>query len=301
MSDLDILVTGTPRSGTTLTCHLLNKVPDTVALHEPMKPKRFVELADKAAICDAIADFCAEQRLSIRTRGRALSKNVGGQVPDNPVGTARSAAGLRKSIASKGYVVVDKPLSPDFALVVKHNSSFTAVLDALVERFPVFAVVRNPLATLSSWNSVNFNVQEGHALAGERLDPALTARLEAIADPLDRQIALLAWFHSRFLRYLPPERILRYEEIVSSGGRALAVIRPAAADLAEPLASRNASDLYDPAWTARAGERLLAADGAFWETYPRSSVEELLAAAEQAVGSRGREPAASSKGDGQSD
>jgi len=31
----NVLITGTPRSGTTLICSLVNKLPDTVAVHEP--------------------------------------------------------------------------------------------------------------------------------------------------------------------------------------------------------------------------------------------------------------------------
>ncbi len=245
MDENNILVTGSPRSGTTLVCHLLNKVPNIVALHEPMKPRLFADLGRREEIADEIARFCHEQRESIRLRGRALSKNVDGAVPDNPVGTQRSARGLRGSIASKGWIVVDKPLSPGYALVVKHNSSFASVIDILVERFPVFGVVRNPLATISSWNSVSFNVHEGHARAGERLSPDLTARLAGIDDPLDRQLALLDWFHGRFLRYLPAEKIIRYESVVESGGTSLAVILPEAGCLGEELSSRNANTLYN--------------------------------------------------------
>src|SRR3712207_1678418 len=114
MSSNNLLVTGTPRSGTTLTCHLLNKLPDTVALHEPMKVKKFAALKNRQEICRAIERFCDEQRESIHTRKRAISKNVGGAVPDNPVGTDRSDVGLRQSIASKGRIVIDKQLSQDF-------------------------------------------------------------------------------------------------------------------------------------------------------------------------------------------
>jgi len=48
-------------------------------------------------------------------------------------------------------IEVDKQLSPDFLLVMKHNSAFAGVLDRLVRRLPVYAVVRNPLSILSSW------------------------------------------------------------------------------------------------------------------------------------------------------
>jgi hypothetical protein len=276
MSDNNVLVTGTPRSGTTLTCHLLNKLPDTVALHEPMKVKKFAEFDNHEEICRSIKRFCEEQRMSIHERKRAISKNVGGAVPDNPVGANRSDLGLRQSIASKGEIVIDKKLSQNFMLIIKHNSAFTAMLGELAKRFPVYAVIRNPLATLASWSSIDFNVQSGYARGAERLDPNLKAKLAAINDELDRQIYLLGWFHGQFHRYLPEQSIIRYESVVESGGRALSVVRPEAKDLSESLESRNKSKLYDYQSMLRIGERLLKSEGPYWEFYTKESVERLL-------------------------
>jgi hypothetical protein len=275
MGGANVLITGTPRSGTTLTCHLLNKLPDTLALHEPMRVKSFESLPP-AEIAEEIERFCAEQRQSVLRHGRAISKHLDGAVPDNPIGASRTDEGFRKRLVTKGEIAVEKALSPAFTLIVKHNSAFTAVLETLAARFPVYGVIRNPLATLASWSSVEFNARSGYARAAERLDPALKAKLASIEGDLERQIALLDWFHERFRRCLPPESILRYEAIVASGGRALSVVHPAAADLVEPLESRNLNALYDYQTMRRIGERLLASDGAYWEWYPRESVGALL-------------------------
>jgi hypothetical protein len=276
VSNNNVLVTGPPRSGTTLTCHLLNKLPDTVALHEPMNVKKFAELKDHEEICRMIQHFCDEQRESIRTRKRARSKNADGAVPDNPFGAGRSETGLRQSIISRGEIVIGKQLSQDFMLVIKHPAAFTAVLEGLVKHFPVYAVIRNPLATLASWNSIDVNVQSGYAPAAERLDPNLEAQLATIDDTLDRQIHLLAWFHGQFRHYLPERSIIRYESVIESGGSALSVVRPEAVNLSEPLEIRNKSELYDYQGMLRIGERLLNSEGAYWESYTKESVESLL-------------------------
>src|SRR3954469_15466930 len=86
----NVLITGTPRSGTTLLCSLLNKVPDVVALHEPMNVWEFPNCKDAAAVADVIERFCAESRTSLREHGYALSKHVKGNIPDN-VAKRRSA------------------------------------------------------------------------------------------------------------------------------------------------------------------------------------------------------------------
>jgi hypothetical protein len=273
MNSDNILITGTPRSCTTMTCHLLNKLPETVALHEPMQTGQLKGQDGPAA---AVERFCDDQRQSILEHGVAISKHAGGAVPANPVGTSRSDSGLRKRVVSKGEITIDKELSPDFTLVVEHCGSFTATLDRLVNRFPVYAIVRNPLSMLASWATVEFAVQRGRVPVAEGLDRELKAQLASIEDVLDRQIHILTWFHERIRRYLPDEAIIRYESIVETGGKALAVVRPGAASLAEPLQSQNTSDLYDRERMVRIGERLLKSEGAHWESYSKESVERLL-------------------------
>jgi hypothetical protein len=276
MTNNNVLLTGVPRSGTTLACHLLNKLPDTVALHEPMKVKQFVEPENRGEINRTIKQFCDEQRTSIHDRKRAVSRNVGGAVPDNPFGARRSEAGLRQSIDSKGEILIDKELSQDFMLVVKHNSAFAALLQGLVEDFPVYALIRNPLASLSSWSSVDSGPQSGHAGAAERLNPDLKAKLAAVDDALDRQIYLLGWFYEQFSRYLPERSIIRYEDLVESGGGALSVMQPEASKLGESMESRNTNKLYNNRDMGLIGDRLLKSEGAYWEFYTRESVEHLL-------------------------
>ena len=274
----DVLVTGLPRSGTTLTCHLLHNLPDTVALHEPMDFHRFSVERGREQMCEDIERFLRRQRRSILEDGRAVSKHVGGKVPDNPIGTARNDQGKRQSIADKGEIAIDKPLDPDFMLVVKHNSSFTALLDSLAPRFNVFGVIRNPLAVLSSWNSVAIPVGRGHIPAAEEVDPELARRLGEIDDVIDRQIHILDWFFGRYRDLLPQGHVLRYEEVVASRGKALQVVNPKAADLDENLESRNKSKLYGADAMRSLGSRLLASEGAYWSFYPRESVEDLIRA-----------------------
>src|SRR5712671_1925456 len=91
----NVLITGTPRSGTTLFCSLLNKVPDIVALHEPMNVWEFPACKSPAAVADVIARFCAETRSSLHKHGYALSKHVAGKVPDNVAADEVNQRGTR--------------------------------------------------------------------------------------------------------------------------------------------------------------------------------------------------------------
>jgi hypothetical protein len=110
---------------------------------------------------------------------------------------------------------------------------------------------------------------------GEMFDPVLREALAAEPDRVDRQLTILRWYFSSYASLLPRQNVLRYEDLVASGGRALAVIDPAAAMLREPLASRNTSDLYDAGLVRELSDRLLADDSISAGLYPPTAIEAL--------------------------
>jgi hypothetical protein len=272
---VDIILTGIARSGTTLTCFLLNKLPQAVALHEPMNPAELAELGYPDEYLERVADFFAAQRTSLLEAGTAVSKARDGRVPENPFGVATGESGLRASTVGGEQVRFGKDLRPGFRLAVKHPNVFTATLPTLLTRFPCFAVIRNPLAVLLSWQTIQAPVNRGHLPYGEAFDPELKAALAAEPDRLARQLRILRWYFSRYASMLPRHHVLRYEEIVASGGAALAVIDPDAASLREPLESRNRSALYDAAMVNDLAARLLEDDGIYAPFYARTAVESL--------------------------
>lgn len=273
MSGRDIALTGVPRSGTTLCCNLLGQAKNTVALFEPM-PVHRLPLQRDAAI-QQVQAFFAQSRQRLLASGMASSQQVGGQVPDNPFSSQRDDAGQRRREAELGDIRIDKPLTSGFTLVVKHNAAFTALLPELAQAFDCYAVIRNPLAVLASWNSVALPVASGRLPAGERLDPLLAARLEAEPELLARQLVLLDWLFSRFADQLPATRVLRYEAVVASRAAELAAITEVAVP-ALPLRSRNSSALYDRATALLHAERLRRDAGAWRAFYSDDDIDSVL-------------------------
>jgi hypothetical protein len=235
---------------------------------------------DHARIVANVENFFATTRRSILESGVAMSKNVDGRVFASKIADAVGPDGTRIRLARLGEISITKNLTTDFTLVVKHNSAFAAVLDELARALPVFAIVRNPLSVLASWQTVPIPVHWGHANLAEAFDPALAARLSAMPDTHDRQLHLLGWFFERFISVLPPESILRYEDIVASDGKVLEIVHPLAAGLSVRLASRNQAKVYDEKTMQRLGERLLDSEGPYWGEglYSRDDVAELLPA-----------------------
>lgn len=308
----NVLVTGPSRSGTTLTCELLNRVPDVVALDEPMNARSLLGYEvpdpstrrpapsvvrraasrlrnpgvpspprhppDPAAVCANIDRFLSDARQSILARKVALSRNVGGQVVGKKVADEYGNEGVRLRLAEHGEIAVDKELSPHFVLAVKQTSGFIALLEALVQRFEVYALVRNPLAVITSWQTLPFHPHDGHVRLGEGIDWALRERLARLPDRIDRQFEILAWYFANIHEHVPAARVIRYEELVASGGRALAAISERAGELRVELENRNRDPrrVQDPELVRALGERLLATDGPWWHFYSEESVRQLL-------------------------
>jgi hypothetical protein len=216
----------------------------------------------------------------IRREGVALSKNVGGKITDNAYEQAKSENGLRSQSGGKGTekgkVIIDKELKDNFLLVIKQPALFSSLLPVLAQRFPCYAVVRNPLSVLASWNSVDHRVREGHSRGAELYDEVLRGELASTDDRISRQLLLLSWWYERFYTTLDKDHIIHYEELVSSGGRALSTINPAAKTLNEPLSSQNLNALYDHGEMREIGNMLLGREGAYWHFYTRESVEKLV-------------------------
>lgn len=281
--DNAIVLTGIPRSGTTLVCYLLNTLPGVVALDEPMDVRATFRTSDHDQIRKRISHFFLDMRNSIQIHKRAISKNVKGRVTDNHGGAYDEQSGARTFKGSRGEIAVEKELGDDFSLLIKHPFQFTAMIETLADHFPVFAIIRNPLAVLASWNSVTFPVRRGSNPFAKTLAPALAVRLEGIKDRIERQLCYLSWYYERYLAILPEHSIIRYEDIIASGGKALKTIVPQAEGLNEPLENQNLNKLYDCDLVLSLAQRLVKTDGFFWRFYSRESVAEI---ATQFEGSR---------------
>lgn len=275
VSDMrNVLITGVPRSGTTLVCHLLNKIPDVVALHEPMDLSTLHGKSPSEMI-DVINAFFKTERERILTTGKATSKSTGGVVPSNHLADSY-VEGKRLKLIDGKEISVDNVHSPRFDLFIKHPFFFTAMLPELERSFPCYACIRNPLSVLLSWGNANMQVTNGRAPAAEMADPELARRLDAEQNVLQRQLILMDFL---FGRYAASEsvRILRYEDVVATSGRALSILHPHAARLDEKLSSRNRREIDVSPEVKRLAEVLMNSENACWKFYTRDDVTELLA------------------------
>ena len=269
------LLSGIPRSGTSLCCRLADELPNFVALSEPIGRDVSGAASDARVGCEVILRSANRIRSQALAEGRVPTVNVDGRLDDNSDAPAISDSGLRKLRGERGDVPVANDLTAEFTLLIKHNALFAALLQPLTAKFPCLAIIRNPLAVLASWQTVDLPVARGRLPAGEQFDGGLRADVNAEPHVLRRQVIILNWFFEQYRRHLSDARIIRYEQLVSSGGlvlyRALGHARPPVAG----LRNRNASALYHKRDVNLLLSALLDAGGAWLHFYDRSDCTDL--------------------------
>ena len=266
------LLTGIPRSGSSLACRLAGDLPNFVALSEPMARAEFAGLATPSEALATIERFARRTRERIATRRRASTVQVDGRLADNVVG-ADAVDGLRRRQVAQAEVDIDKPLSEGFSLLIKHNALFAALLPQLTPGFRCIGLVRNPLSVLASWQTVDMPVNRGRIPAGEQFDPGLHRALNQDPDNLARQLTIINWFFAHYGDGLAAERIVRYEDLVASGGKALFGMLGHAQAKAVTLSSRNDHAVYRDAEIDRLLAALVDRGGAWTRFYSRADCE----------------------------
>ena len=237
-------------------------------------------LSDAKSRVQAIARYFGETRQTIDRAGKAPNLRVAGSEGNmflSDASTARKSAKLGNALADVGKV-----LPSGYWLALKHLNAFAALLPELRHHFECFALVRNPLATLASWHTLDHPMGRGHMPVAEALDGQLAKRLADLDDGRERRLALLDWYYRRFTDSLSMERIQRYEDIIATNGGCLAQVLPSASELPillrEPLEGRNENLLYGAADEAKADASALMADQSHscWRVYERAEVSSLL-------------------------
>jgi hypothetical protein len=264
----DVLLTGLPRSGTTLICWLLNKLPNVVALHEPLQLRSHPETMSVPSILN---EFIRETRAQLIREGTAPSHATQGSIESNPISTPTESGQSRIVVHSHQIVFFGKPKTADFQLAIKHNAPFTALIEGLCTIYPMGAIIRNPLALLCSWQTVPLPIREGRLPMAERYDKDLSKKLDSLKHALDRQLLILDWCFDKY-RQLSDANIFRYEDIITTGGGTLSRLFPSAKGLKEELITRNRNTIYPLQSSARLAETLLNTSGSWRAFYTEQDI-----------------------------
>lgn len=237
-SGKNIILTGIPRSGTTLSCKILLCAENQIALNEPIAAPLFKKGSPPGKV---IRRCFSSYRKSLLKEGVAPVRTREGKVTDNAYSSKGSS---RKKVLERSRVYFDKPLSKDFTLILKHCAEFTLILEELKEEYECYAIVRNPLSILASWSSVNVPVSRGKVAKSKLFRPDFYQKIEELKSLEEKQIFILDWYFSQY-RKLGIERVIKYEDIIKSGGKALSVVSGKEIHYHEELSNKNTNKVYD--------------------------------------------------------
>lgn len=270
----NIILTGIPRSGTTLSCRLLNKVQNVLALVEPIDMKGFMACVDENARLEFLSDYFHAIRTAIQN-GDPLDVINLDDLSTNTF--EENVAGKRNTlIKGRAKQHIQKNLTEDFLLIIKHPNAFTALIHELKKKWDCYAIVRNPMDVINSWISLNHPLSQGHAPMAEFYDAQLSKKL-ALANTLEeRQVLLVNWYFEKYLEKMNPVNIIPYESIVNTKGNSLTT--PITGfDLNDlSLVSKNADANRASDKMKIIAETLLKSDGAWRTLYADSEIEKFI-------------------------
>jgi hypothetical protein len=262
----DILLTGLPRSGTTLLCACINTLVDCLALAEPMSPPTHGNVEEAL---EFISAFLGATRVrALRDRRVTTKSTVLGLNTENWFEAPTPSGRLRVTSEKMNDLALDKALTPNFKLIVKQPGFFTALAERLTDYYPVYAMVRHPLAVLASWQTVDMPINRGRWPVAEAFSQHLRSALEALAAPLDRQVFILRWCFEVYQR-LPRERVIRYEDLVTSPTTTLFKIAGAASSSNYPFHVEDLKIRYPSVNLPALAQVLLPLASKFEGLYPR--------------------------------
>lgn len=211
------LLTGIPRSGTTLSCKILNSLNNVIALHEPLSPNKLTSIAPEHAIIEVKHQIDSIEGKLVR--GEPFEHgSTASLILDNPI-QEKHTGGLRRLRARRGLLALP-PQIETANLIIKQNALFAALLPVAIQYYQVVSIIRNPVDVFLSWMNVDLPVNRGRIPGGERFNNELKQKLEATSHVSERQVIIYEWFITQYQNFA--SRVLKYEDIVDTQGAILA-------------------------------------------------------------------------------
>ncbi|MFC7394398.1 hypothetical protein [Scopulibacillus cellulosilyticus] len=213
----NLIVTGIPRSGTTLTTALIDSLSNSVCLSEPAWQARLFKKTKNIneLIKQIEKDFVKIRKRIVNHKPIEDRRHKDGTSLTNYIKYDEDGKAKKNKNANQFILQV---VNKDFLLGMKHNAHYSSILPNLVENnfFSVLAIVRHPIPTILSWQNVNFPISKGKLPGSERFWPEIK-KISNSNDPLLlKQVRFYDLFCERYLSLADHMTLLKYETILES-------------------------------------------------------------------------------------
>ncbi len=213
----NILLSGMPRSGTTLLTALMDTRPNTVALNEPKWQYDWAADNRGRGAWDFVEyleqDFAQTRRKLLEGTPIPERRREDGAAVTNYYQRDASGA-VRDTFKVIGFT--RKGLSPDFALAMKHNGLYMGVLPELVQsgKFKVMTIIRNPVDVIYSWTRAPIPPAEGKLPGASLYWMEMEAMTLSDRGLLERQVQLYDMLCLRLQQLEKKINVIVYEALV---------------------------------------------------------------------------------------
>lgn len=210
----NIILTGVPRSASTLILKLLGGEDQAVCLDEPDWLKEIrSKTPKKNLIPQQIYQCLSDLRRDVQSGKKIklnFSKNTG-KISENHFERSDNAI-IKTKLTQK--VLISQEMFESF-WIVKSNVFFTAIIDLLINsgEFKIIATIRNPISVIMSWRSLEFSLSRGKSMIAEKYNEEFKA-IHSHPNLLVRQVLIADWFYKKYKLFENKIEVLKYEEWV---------------------------------------------------------------------------------------
>ncbi len=207
------ILTGPPRSGTSLLTALLTRKDNVLVANEPVVVgDPLLARGDPARLLRGYMNSLARQAV----RRGTMSTKVDRKDPSRPTTDTAHRGAIRRDVP----VTIDR--NRPLCVGVKHPISFMEFLPELVEGWPqlkVIVLARDPMDTIRSWRETTYGWQPGLDDPTQGLWRRMYAEIPADASPLARRAHLWNLLVERGEKYAATHpgqvMLLRYESLLA--------------------------------------------------------------------------------------
>lgn len=212
------LITGIPRSGTSLLSSLIFSNCHSVVFSEPTWLKF---LREKSLNSQEFSDNLLNKIHRLRTDiynnlPIDVKLDTNKNLPTNYY--ERNVEG-EISINKKEHPVIFKKEYSTLPFFIKANAQFTSCLTELIKNTEInkiYCVVRNPISCIMSWRSLKIPVSQGNMKIAEKYSSTYLDFISESKNLLHKQVLMIDWFYREFYKHSNSVEIIRYEDLLKS-------------------------------------------------------------------------------------
>jgi len=238
----EYIVTGIPRSGTSLVLSLLESNKNVLCFSEPPWIKSIRDASDSGT---QLIKSLKQKLVSLRNdiaQGNSIEMVYQEGRNNSPDNYFKRESGTIKKNRKNHRVILDKHHSKS-CFVIKANAIFTATLDDFIrDNWHIVPVVRDPLFVLMSWNTVPIASSKGKVKVVEKFSKTLK-EIGQQTPLIKRQVLLLDWYFKQYERF-GKEHVLYYEDLIKNPDYEINKFFPNKQSKINILTSKNTNNRY---------------------------------------------------------